>query len=251
LGVQIDGTMKRPRDPDDGALHPSVKRGESGVDKRSPPTRDTTAGARVRNPQGSGARLREELIAAAGRLLAEGADPGDLSLRAVARAAGIAAPSVYLQFESKEALLRAVVDAHFATFQQAIERGAATGSDPASRLLAGCLAYCRYAAEHPGSYRVIFEMPWSPVRGRPGEPLPGADAFQVLVDGVAACIAAGVARAGDPYQVATDIWPALHGMVSLRRQLPDFPWPPLDEQVRRVVGGLAGLPTPPLASGTL
>jgi AcrR family transcriptional regulator len=206
---------------------------------------------RIRNPQGAGERLREELIGAASRLLAEGSDPAQLSLRAVARAAGIAAPSVYLQFESKEALLRAVVDAHFAAFQEAIERGAATGNDPASRLLAGCLAYCRYAAEHPGSYRVIFEMPSSALlRGEADDP-PGRAAFQVLVDGVAACIDSGAARADDPFRVAAEIWPALHGIVTLRRQLPGFPWPPLDEQVRRVVGGLAGLPTPPLASGTL
>jgi AcrR family transcriptional regulator len=206
-----------------------------------PGSQVSTSAARVRNPQGSGARLREELIAAASRLLSEGTDPATLSLRAVARAAGIAAPSVYLQFESKESLLRAVVDAHFAVFQQAIERGAAMGDDPAARLLAGCLAYCRYAEEHPGSYRVIFEMPHSMMLRGEGDDPPGRAAFQVLVDGVAACIAAGVARGDDPFHVAADIWPALHGMVTLRRELPAFPWPPLDDQVQGVVGRLANL----------
>lgn len=205
---------------------------------KSQPTGDRE---RVRNPQGAGARLREELIAAASQLLAGGSDPAQLSLRAVARAAGIAAPSVYLQFANKDALLRAVVDTHFAAFQQALEAGTASGTDPAARLLAGCLAYCQYASEQPGSYRVIFEMPSLLMRELPSDAPPGADAFQVLVDGVAACIASGVARADDPRQVAATIWPALHGIVTLRRQLPAFPWPPLADQVRRVVSGLAGI----------
>ncbi|MCC2629981.1 MAG: TetR family transcriptional regulator [Thermomicrobiales bacterium] len=114
---------------------------------------------RERNPQGEGARLREELIAAAGRLLAEDGDIDALSLRGVAREAGVAAPSVYLHFSSKEDLLRAVVGAHFAALQRAIETGVASGHDPTSRLLAGCLAYCRYATDQPGSYHLLFNTP--------------------------------------------------------------------------------------------
>src|SRR5688500_19624517 len=88
---------------------------------------------RERNPQGEGSRLHDELIAAAGRLLAADGDVDALSLRGVAREAGVAAPSVYLHFASKEALLRAVVGAHFAALQQAIEAGVSSGHDPASR----------------------------------------------------------------------------------------------------------------------
>src|SRR3954467_5532175 len=110
---------------------------------------------RERNPHGAGTRLRDELVAAAGRLLSASGDPDVLSLRAVAREAGVAAPSVYLQFESKDALLRAVVAAHFDEFQRTIDTGRATGSDPESRLFQGSLSYCRFAAEHPGSYRII------------------------------------------------------------------------------------------------
>src|SRR5918997_837619 len=100
---------------------------------------------RERNPQGEGARLRDELIAAAGRLLARDGDVDALSLRGVAREAGVAAPSVYLHFASKGDLLRAFVGSHFAARQRAIETSVPSGYAPASRLLAGCLAYCRYA----------------------------------------------------------------------------------------------------------
>src|SRR5918997_2579168 len=130
---------------------------------------------RERNPQGEGGRLRDELIAAAGRLLAGDGDLDALSLRGVAREAGVAAPSVYLHFASKEDLLRAVVGSHFAALQRAIEAGVASGFDPASRLLAGCLAYCRYAVEQPRSYELLFNTPRPDIRdsgfaGTPGRP---------------------------------------------------------------------------------
>lgn len=198
--------------------------------------------ARERNPQGEGARLRDELIAAAGRLLAEDEDVDSLSLRGVAREAGVAAPSVYLHFASKEALLRAVVETHFAALQRATETGLASGSDPTSRLLAGCLAYCRYAAEQPGSYQLLFNTPRPDIKDSRFAGTSGAAAFQVLVDCVAACIATGAAKPGDPFLMGTQIWSSLHGAASLRRATTGFPWPPLDDQVRGILEAFTGIP---------
>jgi AcrR family transcriptional regulator len=198
--------------------------------------------ARTRNPQGEGFRLREELIAAAGRLLASGADMETLTLRGMAREAGVAAPSVYLHFASKEALLQAVIDEHFAALRHAIEAGSAGVQDAASGLLAGCLAYCRYAVEQPGSYGILFNMPPPRNPGWSFAGSPGAAAFQTLVDGVAECIEAGIAHPGDPFRIATDIWPALHGAATLRLFAPSFPWPPLDDQVRGILEAFTGIP---------
>jgi AcrR family transcriptional regulator len=197
---------------------------------------------RERSPQGEGGRLRDELIAAAGRLLAADADVDALSLRGVAREAGVAAPSVYLHFASKEDLLRAVVGAHFAALQRTVETGVACGHDPASRLLAGCLAYCRYAVEQPRSYQLLFNTPRPDIKDPEFAGTSGAAAFQTLVDGVAACIAAGVARPGNPFRIATDIWSGLHGAASLRRATAGFPWPPLEEQVRGILEAFTGIP---------
>jgi AcrR family transcriptional regulator len=198
--------------------------------------------SRGRSPQGEGARLRGELIAAAGRLLAADADVDALSLRGVAREAGVAAPSVYLHFTNKEELLRAVVSAHFTALQRAIEIAVATGHDPASRLLAGCLAYCRYAVEHPGSYQLLFNTPRPAFKDSGFAGTSGAAAFQTLADGVTACMAGGVARSGEPFRVATDIWSALHGTASLRRATIGFPWPPLEDQVRGILEAFTGIP---------
>jgi peroxiredoxin/AcrR family transcriptional regulator len=160
----------------------------------------------------------------------------------VAREAGVAAPSVYLQFANKDELLLAVVVEHFAAFQRVIEDAIAPISDPAAGLYAGCLAYCRFGQEHPGSYRIIFELPLPRWSDLPTGELPGMSAFAVLVAGVAECIAAGVARPGDPERIATDIWMALHGMVSLRRHLTGFPWPDIEEQLRDILQAMTGIP---------
>jgi AcrR family transcriptional regulator len=200
---------------------------------------------RARNPQGQGSRLRAELIAAADRILAQTGDVEGLSLRAVAREVGIATPSIYLHFPAKGALIRAVLDARFAELGAAVLAASTVEGEPCARLRAGCLAYCRFGTEHPNAYRVLFNRVPSPPP-EPGQPpLPidaGAANFGGLVEGVAACMRSGaVPASADPMRVATSVWTALHGIVSLRGSLPRFPWPPLEEQVDDALAGLLRL----------
>lgn len=210
---------------------------------------------RIRNPQGQGGKLRADLIAAADRILARTGDVPSLSLRAVAREVGIATPSIYLHFSDKAALVDAVLAVRFAQLAEAVRSAVEQAGDPAEQLRAGCRAYCQFATEHPNAYRVLFAVTRSP--GQPGAadtpappagPVsslpaddPGAQAFGLLVQGVERCMAAGVSPAGDPFRVATSVWTALHGIVSLRSSDTGFPWPPLEQQLDDVLAGLVGL----------
>jgi AcrR family transcriptional regulator len=196
---------------------------------------------RARSPQGEGARLRDELIDAADRILARTGDEEGLSLRAVAREAGVAGPSVYLHFAGKDDLIRAVMRRHFDELRRAIEAAAAAAPGPAERLRAGCLAYCRFAVEQPGAYRVLFGNRTSGLAEPPDQGI-GLDAFGTLVDGVRACMAAGAAPPGDPFRVMA-VWAALHGIVGLRHSAPSFPWVPVDALVDDVLRGLVGIAT--------
>ncbi len=172
---------------------------------------------------------------AADRLLAAGATPESLSLRAVAREAGVAAPSVYLQFESKDALIDAVVLQRFQQLAGMITTSTAAEMDPYTRLLRGCETYIAFAQEHPSAYRMIFEIK-IPVLDP--DALPGMEVFQILVDAVHACLPSESASPEEAFAKATDIWVAMHGMVSLRRELPAFPWPDTTEQLNRIVFSL-------------
>ena len=115
---------------------------------------------------------------------------------------------------------------------------ARAGADPVERLRAGCLAYCEFAAEAPNAYAVLFAglIP----QGAGGE---GMEAFEALVTGVAAVMAAGRMPPGEPFVVARRMWTHLHGAMTLRRALPDFGWQTLDELVEELlteVGGIRG-----------
>lgn len=174
---------------------------------------------------------------AADRLLAAGASPESLSLRAVAREAGVAAPSVYLHFESKDALIDAVVAARFEQLASFISSGIADEADPFARLMCGCQAYLQFAATHPGAYRMIFG---SNIPVLDPDDLTGRDVFEMLVDAVHACLPPSEATPHRAFAIATDIWVAMHGMVTLRQHLPAFGWPGANEQLERIV--LALLP---------
>ncbi|WP_329375936.1 TetR/AcrR family transcriptional regulator [Streptomyces sp. NBC_01351] len=176
------------------------------------------------NPRGEGNRLRADLVDAASHLLEVGDGEQTLSLRAVSRRAGVAPQSVYLHFADRKALLIAVYEARFGELLGALT--SATGPDARGRLRATCLAYCRYAEQHPGHYRVLFGTAGSP-GWEPGE-MAGLPALAALDTAVRACTndsSPGIANA------TLCIWAAMHGLIVLRRDRPSFPWPDLDDLI--------------------
>jgi len=173
-----------------------------------------------------------------------------VTLRAVARQAGIAAPSIYAHFPDRDAVLMAVVVRIFDELTRAIEQGQkSAGQDPAGRLIAGCEAYVAFGLEHPARYTVLFsaQRPASPDYPKPaptgpdGRPVPGfgAGTFALLVQAIQDCVTAGVSASTDAAADATAVWVALHGTVSLHTALPRFPWPDPAAFVRQLVLPLA------------
>ncbi len=147
---------------------------------------------RHRNPRGQGARLTQDIVAGALALIERTGSAEAVTLRAVAREAGIAAPSIYAHFPDRDAVLMAVVARIFDELTEAIEQGKeAVGQDPAGRLVAGCEAYVAFGLEHPARYGVLFsrQRPAAPDYCKPvpigpdGRPVPefGAESFALLV----------------------------------------------------------------------
>jgi AcrR family transcriptional regulator len=183
---------------------------------------------RQRHPRGQGARLRTELIEAASRLLAELGDADRLSLRAVATAAGVTAPSIYRHFPDKRSLLQAVVEERFREFDRTLEQAEAGATDPFDALRRRCRAYLRFAREHPGHYRVLFSATALGPKGvgTYGKgPHPGAGSLFALVDAIQRCLDAGGRSDRDSFFLGVQLWTTLHGMVDLRISKPELPWP--------------------------
>lgn len=205
---------------------------------------------RRRNPRGQGARLTQDIVSGALALIERTGSAEAVTLRAVAREAGIAAPSIYAHFPDRDAVLMAVVVRIFEELTEAIEQGLkSAGQDPAGRLVAGCEAYVAFGLEHPARYSVLFSRPRpaSPDYPKPvpigpdGRPVPGfgAGTFALLVQAIQDCVTAGVSASTDAAADATAVWVALHGTVSLHTALPRFPWPDPAAFVRQFVLSLA------------
>ncbi|GAA1843619.1 TetR/AcrR family transcriptional regulator [Microlunatus capsulatus] len=188
-----------------------------------------TPARRTRNPRGEGDRLRSEIVAAATVLLQEGSAAA-VTLRAVARGAGITAPAIYRHFPDVDAILRAVVDTAFADLERRLRAAQESREDPVGRLRAVSRGYLDFARQQPEHYRLMFGGAWDASAGaddvqRADRASIGMDAFQVLVDVVAGCVEAGASAGDDAFADASALWVGLHGLAGLRQTTPLFPWP--------------------------
>jgi AcrR family transcriptional regulator len=100
--------------------------------------------------------LRHALVTAALELL-ETQEPSALSLREVARHAGVTSGAPYHHFATRADLLLAVAVEGFAALGTALARAEAQGADPEDALYRRVLAYLKFAGEHLAHYRVMFD----------------------------------------------------------------------------------------------
>jgi AcrR family transcriptional regulator len=201
-----------------------------------------TGAPRSRNARGEGDKLRGEIIDAAVKVLSTLGPDDPFSLRSVAKMAKIAAPSVYIHFADRNALLLAVLEKLFAE-QVAIRAAAETDAAEAGggaweRLLARSVASVRFGLEHPGHYKVLFEGRVVPRLNDPriasfGRPLL-VRSIELIRD-----IPSQPGRVcDDPERLSLLLWSGLHGVISLRINKPTLDWPPateLAEQITRTI----------------
>lgn len=114
---------------------------------------------RQRNQRGEGAQLKVEIIEAAMRLL--DSEPGtQLSLRTVAREAGVAAPSIYAHFTDARAMTTEVVRECWRQVADQMEQAARADQNQGAfeELAAKMRAFVRYAMERPSRYQLLFAL---------------------------------------------------------------------------------------------
>jgi AcrR family transcriptional regulator len=116
------------------------------------------ADVRIRNPWGQGDRLRGDILAAAARLLGELGTVEGLTLRGVARRAGVAPASIYAHFADKSALVDALLAYEHEQVVELMRQAEAQTdpADPVGRVRSQLYAFCRYSLASPGHYRVMF-----------------------------------------------------------------------------------------------
>lgn len=188
----------------------------------------TTAATRRRARKGEGERLREEILEATERLLLETGSEELVSIRAVARATGVTAPSIYRHFEDKTHLIFEVCARQFSLLDDALQAAVAGIDDPVLAMYARGRAYVRFGMEHPEHYRIMFMGP-SYTAPEQWADLLVSGSFVSLVSGIQAVVDAGVMRdSGDVVTTALHVWANIHGLTSLLVARPGMPWPELD-----------------------
>jgi len=166
-----------------------------------------TEKTRVRNPRGSGERLREEILHAAIALIDETKDPTALTLRGIARRAGISAPSIYTHFDSLPALIEAVIQLSFQQLANTVRTAMESETGPAERLLAAGSSYVQFGWKHIARYRLMF--------AETGYAENAIETFALVERSIQACVDAGVSASTDARTDTWTIWAALHGVATL------------------------------------
>ncbi|MFN3625753.1 MAG: TetR/AcrR family transcriptional regulator [Hyphomicrobium sp.] len=201
-----------------------------------------TAAPRSRHARGEGEKLRGEIIDAAIKVLSALGPEDPFSLRSVAKMAKIAAPSVYIHFADRNALLLAVLAKLFAE-QVAIRAAAETeaakaGGGAWERLLARSVASVRFGLEHPGHYKVLFEGRVVPRLNDPHIASFGRPLLVRSIELIREIPSQPGRVTDDPERLSLLLWSGLHGVISLRINKPTLDWPPateLAEQITRAI----------------
>ncbi len=157
--------------------------------------------------------LRSALLEHAVRILrTEGLEA--LTLRAVARAAGVSQTAPYRHFADRRALMAAIAADGFRELNRAMGEAMAQGGGRQG-FKGIAIAYVRFARANPALYRVMFGPEVANTGDLPDLASAGRSALGFVQAGLEQLQKAGLVKAGDAAIMAVTLWAALHGLVSL------------------------------------
>lgn len=159
--------------------------------------------------------LRAALLDAAERLLrADGV--ASLSLRSVAKAAGVSHTAPYRHFADKQALLAALAEIGFARLRDGMAAAAAKHpGDPRRQLVEAGIAYVRLASAHPELTHLMFGGALPDDAADEAQRQTAQAAFQGLVRIIEDGVRAGTFVDRPPLELAVAAWSLVHGVAML------------------------------------
>ncbi|MFD9126582.1 TetR/AcrR family transcriptional regulator [Kitasatospora sp. NPDC059571] len=150
--------------------------------------------------------LRAACVRAARELLEEDGSAG-LSLRAVARRAGVSPTAPYRHYADRDALVSAVAAEGYVELADHLAAAHPSPRTPED-LAEVAVAYVRFALERPPMFRVMFAEPCDPTNE---ERVAATAAIWEYVRG----IVHGVFPNSDPEALSTAVWAVVHGLAFL------------------------------------
>lgn len=169
--------------------------------------------------------------------------PGAVTLRDVAKRAGVSEAAPYHHFESKSHLLLAAAAEGYAALAARLGAARAIEGTARAQLVAMGAAYVRFALDEPGYFRLLFgahvvELVEHPAATATKQA--GRAAAMHLRDGVSAFIAESRTRV-DALDLERLLWSQIHGLAWLVLEQELRPAPSHDEAVALAATGIEHL----------
>ena len=182
--------------------------------------------------------LRQEILVAARDLFAkEGYE--NVTMRKIAEKIDYSPTTIYLYFQDKDDLCRAICEETSAKLVKQFEGILAAARDPIEQLRGVGRAYVQFGLSHPNHYKVTF-MGYGLTRHNEDEEVDfhgsmSGKCFLLLRTIVENCVRQGRIRPVDVDSTSQALWAAVHGITSLLITYPDFPWVDKDGLVDQVI----------------
>ncbi|RPI32328.1 MAG: TetR/AcrR family transcriptional regulator [Chloroflexota bacterium] len=159
--------------------------------------------------------LKNALIDAGIDILSKEGASG-LSLRSVAKRAGVSHAAPYAHFSDKQALIAAISTEGYRRVYEKIEEVVREYQhDPLRQLVEAGWAYLQFALTDPDHFKITFSGVVEKEKDYPAFVEVSRKNFELVVKIVEACQAVGALNPGPSNLVAVGVWSLVHGLASL------------------------------------
>ncbi|WP_329467023.1 TetR/AcrR family transcriptional regulator [Streptomyces sp. NBC_01431] len=180
--------------------------------------------------------VREHLIVATARELAEQQGWDAVTTRRLAERIEYSQPVLYTHFRGKREIIGAVALQGATELAAAVRAATAAVDGPRERVTALACAYLDFAARNPAVYDAIFQLDGGLAYAQEDTPEPLKDAFAALLE----CLAEVAGDGVHPGLFTEVFWASLHGVATLTRSRRLMPGE-TDQRVELLVDRLAVL----------
>jgi AcrR family transcriptional regulator len=156
--------------------------------------------------------LRQNVLQASLALIEEGG-LDRLSMREVARKAGVSHQAPYHYFGDREAILAALAGEGFSRLGQLLARAAADAGEPGDAVVAMGKAYVDFAIRHPPYFQVMFRADAVPLDRYPEARKQENEAFGKLVEEIDKAFTGQAPE--ERRRIAVAVWAMVHGLATL------------------------------------
>ena len=168
----------------------------------------------MRHNQGVATGLKQQVLEASLGLIRE-VGLAQLSMREVARRAGVSHQAPYHHFKDKDAIVAALVEQGFTALADRLEAAAAGQGTPKQRLSRTGRQYVAFAFENPVHFRLMFRPELVDLARFPSAQAAAARAFAVLTRLVDQQPAARRRSAESKEAEVSLHWSVVHGLATL------------------------------------